>query len=98
MRYAYLGPQGTFAEAALRTIPEVAAGSTLPQRTVHAAIRAVRSGEADAAVVPLENSIEGSVAVTLDELATGEPLRIVREVLLPVSFSCSYAPARPQRR
>jgi prephenate dehydratase len=86
-RYAYLGPEGTFAEAALRTIPEVADGTTLPQRTVPAAIDAVRTGAADAAVVPLENSVEGSVASTLDELATGAPLQIAREVLLPVMFS-----------
>ena len=92
MRYAYLGPEGTFAEAALRTIPEVAEGETLPQRSVHAAIEAVRSGAADAAVVPLENSVEGSVASTLDELATGGPLRIVREVLLPVTFSLLVRP------
>ncbi|HEV7653980.1 MAG TPA: prephenate dehydratase [Mycobacteriales bacterium] len=86
-RYAYLGPEGTFAEAALRTIPEVAQGTTLPQRTVPAAIQAVRAGVADAAVVPIENSIEGSVASTLDELGTGEPLQIAREILLPVTFS-----------
>src|SRR5829696_988072 len=92
MRYAYLGPEGTFAEAALRTIPEVADGSTLPQRSVYAAIEAVRCGTADAAVVPLENSVEGSVASTLDELATGAPLRIVREVLLPVTFSLLVRP------
>jgi prephenate dehydratase len=91
-RYAYLGPEGTFAEAALRTIPEVEDGTTLPQPTVHAAIEAVRSGTADAAVVPLENSVEGSVAITLDELATGAPLRIVREVLLPVTFSLLVRP------
>ncbi len=90
--YAYLGPEGTFAEAALRTIPEVGASTTLPQPTVHAAIDAVRSGVADAAVVPLENSVEGSVAITLDELATGAPLRIVREVLLPVVFSLLVRP------
>ncbi|MGB9375914.1 MAG: prephenate dehydratase, partial [Mycobacteriales bacterium] len=47
---------------------------------------AVRAGDADAALVPLENSVEGAVSVTLDELATGDPLIIVREVLLPVSF------------
>jgi prephenate dehydratase len=91
-RYAYLGPEGTFAEAALRTIPEVAAGTTLPQRTGPAAIDAVRTGAADAAVVPLENSVEGSVASTLDELATGAPLQIVREVLLPVMFSLLVRP------
>jgi prephenate dehydratase len=92
MRYAYLGPEGTFAEAALRTIPEVEYGVTLPQRTVPAAIEAVRAGDADAAVVPLENSVEGSVASTLDELAAGEPLQIAREVLLPVTFSLLVRP------
>jgi prephenate dehydratase len=90
VRYAYLGPAGTFAEAALRTLPDVV--DTLPQPTVYAAIDAVRSGTADAAVVPLENSVEGSVASTLDELATGAPLRIAREVLLPVSFSLLVRP------
>jgi prephenate dehydratase len=92
MRYAYLGPEGTFAEAALRTIPEVEGAPTLPQPTVHGAIEAVRSRVADAAVVPLENSVEGSVAITLDELATGAPLRIAREVLLPVTFSLLVRP------
>jgi prephenate dehydratase len=38
-------------------------------------------------VVPLENSVEGSVSATLDELANGDPLQITREVLLPVSFA-----------
>jgi prephenate dehydratase len=92
VRYAYLGPEGTFAEAALRTIPEVAHGVTLPRRTGPAAIEAVRTGEADACVVPLENSVEGSVASTLDALATGAPLQIVREVLLPVTFSLLVRP------
>jgi prephenate dehydratase len=91
-RFAYLGPEGTFAEAALRTIPAAARGTVLPQPTVHAAIEAVRAGEADAAVVPLENSVEGSVASTLDELATGEPLVITREVLLPVVFALLVRP------
>jgi prephenate dehydratase len=50
------------------------------------ALDAVRSGEADAAVVPLESSLGGAVGVTLDELATGEPLTITREVVLPVDF------------
>jgi len=92
VRYAYLGPEGTFAEAALRTIPEVERGVTLPQRTVPAAIAAVRAEDADAAVVPIENSVEGSVASTLDELATGAPLQIVREILLPVIFSLLVRP------
>ncbi|MFN2517538.1 MAG: prephenate dehydratase, partial [Jatrophihabitantaceae bacterium] len=58
-----------------------------PSASVPAALDAVRCGDADAALVPLENSVEGAVSVTLDELATGDPLVIVREVLLPVSFA-----------
>jgi len=50
------------------------------------ALDAVHSGEADGAVVPIENSVEGSVPVTLDELATGEPLMITREMTVPVAF------------
>ena len=67
--------------------------------TVALALEAVRAGEADAAVVPLENSVEGGVAATLDELATGEPLMITREMLVPVSSRCWSGPGRePTRR
>lgn len=85
-RYAYLGPEGTFTEAALRLIPAAAAADLQPCPSVGAALEAVRRGEADAAMIPIENSVEGSVPATLDELATGEPLMVTREVLLPVSF------------
>lgn len=85
-RYAYLGPEGTFAEAALRTLPAAARGELSPQPSVSAALDAVRRGEADHALVPIENSVEGSVSTTLDELASGEPLMVTREVVLPVSF------------
>jgi prephenate dehydratase len=87
VRYAYLGPQGTFAEAALHSLPAAAQGVHLPQPTVPAALTAVREGAADAAVVPFENSVEGSVASTLDELANGEPLQITAEIYLSVSFA-----------
>jgi prephenate dehydratase len=85
-RFVYLGPEGTFAEQALRTIPAAAHGTLIPARSVPEAFDAVRSGTADAALVPVENSIGGQVGVTLDELAEGEPLVITREVLLPVNF------------
>jgi len=94
-RFAYLGPEGTFAEMALRTLPAAARATLLPQPSVSAAIDSVRDGEADAAVVPLENSVEGSVPSTVDELATGEPLLITREVLLPVSFALLVRPGTP---
>jgi prephenate dehydratase len=65
----------------------VAAGATLlPMGNVTLAIDAVRTGVADAALVPLENSVEGAVPATLDELATGEPLIIAEETYLDVTF------------
>lgn len=91
-RFAYLGPEGTFAEMALRTLPAAARATLLPQSSVSAAIDAVRDGEADAALVPLENSVEGSVPSTVDALATGDPLLITREILLPVSFDLLVRP------
>jgi len=95
-RIAYLGPEGTFTEAALLKIsanglvpgnvsPE---GITpMPTESTPAALAAVRSGKADYACVPIENSIEGSVLPTMDHLATGTPLQIFAELTLEVSFS-----------
>ena len=83
--YAYLGPAGTFTEAALLKIAG-ADDVRNPFNTVTAALDAVRSGKADYALVPIENSVEGVVARTLDELATGQPLTIAAEVTLPVTF------------
>ncbi|MFI6702219.1 prephenate dehydratase [Streptomyces sp. NPDC050509] len=91
-RYTYLGPEGTFTEAALRTLPEAATRELVPMVSVPAALDAVRSGEAAAALVPIENSVEGGVTSTLDELASGEPLMIYREVLLPIAFALLVRP------
>ena len=84
-RTGYLGPAGTFSEAALRTLPSTGVG--LPFATVGEALAAVRGGTVDAALVPYENSLEGSVAGTLDDLARGGRLTITREVLLELSFA-----------
>jgi prephenate dehydratase len=86
MRFVYLGPEATFAEQALRTLPEAENGTRTPMRSVPEALDAVRAGEADAALVPLENSIGGSVAITLDEMVDGSPLMITQEVVIPVEF------------
>ncbi|MFK8847928.1 prephenate dehydratase [Streptomyces sp. Ac-502] len=91
-RYTYLGPEGTFTEAALRTLPESATRELVPMVSVPAALDAVRAGEAAAALVPIENSVEGGVTTTLDELAAGEPLMIYREVLLPIAFALLVRP------
>ncbi|GAB7049218.1 prephenate dehydratase [Catenuloplanes indicus] len=86
MRFVYLGPEATFTEQALLTVPEAADGERVPARSVPEALDAVRGGDADAALVPLENSIGGAVPITLDELIAGVPLMIIREVVIPVEF------------
>ncbi len=91
-RYAYLGPEGTFTEAALRSLPAAAKAELQPFATVAVALDAVRLGDADGAVVPIESSVEGAVAVTLDELSTGDPLIITKEMLVEVQFSLLVKP------
>ena len=89
--YAYLGPAGTFTEAALQKITSNS-DQLIPYANVTACLNAVRNGEAEFALVPIENSIEGVVARTLDELATGDPLVITGEVNLPVTFALMTKP------
>lgn len=69
MRIAYLGPAGTFTEDALREAAPGDEFESVRTATIHEAIVAVDRGEADRALVPVENSIEGSVRPTLDALA-----------------------------
>jgi len=82
LRIAYLGPQGTFSQAAVFKQFGHAVGE-VPCATIDEAFRAVETGRADYAVVPVENSTEGTVSRTLD-LIVGSPLKICGEVLLPV--------------
>lgn len=86
LTYTFLGPEGTFTEAALMQVPGAAAATRIPASTVNAALDRVRDGSADAAMVPIENSVEGGVTATLDAIASGQELRIIREVLVPISF------------
>lgn len=95
-RIAYLGPQGTFTEAALIRMADdgmVPGGGPstgvepLPKDSTPASLAAVRSGDADFACVPIENSIEGSVLPTLDSLAAGPELQIYAELTLDVAFT-----------
>ncbi|MFP5282465.1 MAG: prephenate dehydratase [Actinomycetes bacterium] len=89
--YGYFGPEGTFTHQALLTLP-VLAGPPIPYATVALALDAVRAGQVSAALVPIENSVEGGVTATLDNLTYGEPLVIIREVLLPVQFGLYVRP------
>lgn len=84
--YTFLGPEGTFTEAALLQVPGSADATRIPCTNVNTALERVRQGEADAAMVPIENSVEGGVTATLDAIATGQELRIIREALVPITF------------
>ncbi len=91
-RLGYLGPAGTFAQMALLTLPEAASAECLGYPSVDTALDAVRKGEIDAAMVPIENSVEGGVPATLDSLAVGDRLSVVGEVLLPIRFALCARP------
>ena len=88
-RYGYLGPTGTFTEMALRQssqVAEAADAESVPFTSVDAALAALRAGDLDAAMVPIENSVEGGVSATLDALASGDPLVVVGEQVVPITF------------
>lgn len=94
VRLGYLGPAGTFTEQALRRLHPGPPGGSVPAwpaPTVPAVFDAIRRGQLDSAVVPFENSVEGSVSATLDELirareGSSAHLQIRREVHIEVQF------------
>lgn len=85
----YFGPPGTFTHQALRGFT---GDEAVPLATVPRVLDAVRSGAIDGGFVPIENSVEGGVTATLDNLASGEPLIIVAEVIMSVSFVLGVRP------
>jgi prephenate dehydratase len=83
MTTAFLGPRGTFSEdAAVQWAGSD--GDLLPMQSIPALVAAVENAEADDAVLPLENSIEGSISATLDLLIHETDLPIVAELVIPV--------------
>ena len=82
---AYLGPEGTFTEEALVGQPDLAAARRLPMGSFWQVLDAVDKRKADVGLVALENSIEGTVNVTLDLLIFAHDLWIVRELELEVA-------------
>ncbi|HEY0166672.1 MAG TPA: prephenate dehydratase [Jatrophihabitans sp.] len=91
--YGFLGPEGSFAHVAAQALAGDA--ELAPHASVVEAVDAVRAGTVLGAVVPLENSVEGSVPATLDELAElagGSPLVIAAETYLPVVFDLLARP------
>jgi prephenate dehydratase len=96
-RVGFLGPHGTFAEEALLTQPDFAAGVAVPFRDVPHVITAVEQGDVDVGLVPIENSIEGPITVTLDTLAFDSELLVQREIDLPVSLHLCVRPGTKLR-
>ena len=91
--FGYFGPEGTFTHQALLTLVGDGAQAR-PYATVAAALAAVRAGEVEASVVPIENSVEGGVPATLDYLGAPDqdPVNIIGEVLVDVSFELAGRP------
>lgn len=83
MATAYLGPRGTFSEDAAAAYAGET-GALLPFATIPALTAAVETGLAHEAILPIENSIEGSISTTLDLLIHETPLKIKAEHVLPV--------------
>lgn len=94
-RFGYLGPRGTFTQMALDAWDSAHHHEQVPFGSVDAALAALRAGDIDAAMVPIENSVEGGVSATLDALAAGEPLVVVGEVLVPITFVLCARPGMP---
>ena len=86
-RIAYLGPAGTYGEQASRALAELEGlteVSFLPCAGLRAVVECLAQAGADAAVVPVENSVEGGVTATLDALWAHSDLGIRRALVLPI--------------
>jgi prephenate dehydratase len=88
LRVGYLGPEGTFSEEALLADAAPGAVEPIPLATIYDTVTALRRSEVDLAIVPIENSLDGSISVTLDLLAEeAGDVEIVGETLLSVRHS-----------
>lgn len=91
MKIAYLGPQASFTQlAASQIFPE---NELIAESSILDCFNAVKNGEVDKAVVPLENSIEGTVSMTLDYLYDFENIFIQTEAIMPISHQLMMHPA-----
>ena len=90
--YSYLGPAGTFTWVALQQVPEAAGVDWKSVNNVGEALDDVVSGRSVAAMIAIENSVEGGVSATQDALANIPGLRIIGEYLVPVNFSLVARP------
>jgi len=84
--YSFLGPAGTFTEAALKQVPAAVGQVWHPVNNVGEALDNVVTGHSVAAMIAMENSVEGGVSATQDALASIPNVRIIGEYLVPVNF------------
>jgi len=91
-RIGFLGPEGTFTEQALLSEADLAAGELVPMSTIAEVLAAVDVGDIDLGFVGIENSIEGTVNVTIDALAFEHDLLIQREVELGIQLNLLAPP------
>ena len=84
MKYSYLGPDGSYSSVAAKALFEGRAWQGMPCDSFYAAVRAVEDGAADAAVLPVENTLQGAVTQTLDLLYAAPELYAVREYVLRI--------------
>jgi prephenate dehydratase len=93
MKLAYLGPPGTFTEEALFACPEATGAEPVAMATVPEVLHAVERGAVARGVVPIENSVEGSVNITLDTLAFETHACVIqREIVLPIRHALMAPP------
>lgn len=91
MKIAYLGPQASFTSLAAQQI--FTEEELVPQSSIKDCFIAVKYNEVEKAVVPLENSIEGTVSMTLDYLYDFEDIQIETEVVMPIAHHLMIHPS-----
>ncbi|HLI43103.1 MAG TPA: prephenate dehydratase [Acidimicrobiales bacterium] len=91
-RVGFFGPRGTFTEEALMSLPELAVAEHVPYPTIPDVLRAAEDGEVELGIVPIENSIEGTVSAALDHLVFDSELLIQLEVVLDIHLQLLAAP------
>ncbi len=91
-RVGFFGPHGTFTEEAVTSVPELAGAEHVPYPTIPDVLRAAEAGEVDVGLVPIENSIEGTVSTTLDHLVFESDLLIQLEAVLDIHLHLLAAP------
>jgi len=82
-KYGYLGPEGTFSEMCAlkcRSFHD----KIIPYETIREVVEKVEEKEIDRGIIPLENSQEGSVNLSLDLLLKKTSLKIIGEVIIPI--------------